>query len=41
MAHLADAMAGSKRDEVLKQRISEATGMPIGDIIAECGQNSR
>ena len=34
----ADAMARSKRDEVLKQRISEATGMPIGDINA---QNSR
>ena len=33
-----NAMARLKRDEVLKQRISEATGMPIGDINA---QNSR
>ena len=33
-----NAMARSKQDQVLKQRISEATGMPIGDINA---QNSR
>ena len=33
-----NAMDRLKRDEVLKQRISEETGMPIGDINA---QNSR
>ena len=31
-------MARLKQDEVLRQRISEETGMPIGDIDA---QNSR
>ena len=38
VAHIADVMARLRRDEVLKKRISEATGMPIGDINA---QNSR
>ena len=37
LAHL-NAMARLKQEEVLKQRISEATGTPIGDINA---QNSR
>ena len=31
-------MARWKRDEILKQRISEAAGVPIGDI---CAQDSR
>ena len=35
---LLNAMARLKRDEMLKQRISEETGMLIGDINA---QNSR
>ena len=34
LAHL-NAMARLKQEEVLKQRISEATGTPIGDINAQ------